>query len=146
MLKKLILIGVVAVVGLVLLIQLVPYGRDHSNPPVTHEAPWSSPQVRQIAARACYDCHSNETVWPWYSNIAPISWLLTRDVQEGRQHLNFSEWGRPIREPEEMSSVVLEGEMPPIYYLPMHPSASLTGAEKQLLAEELLKLAATASR
>jgi hypothetical protein len=79
------LIGVViARVFLFIAIQFVPYGHDHANPPVQAAPKWSSPPVRELAARACFDCHSNQTVWPWYSNIAPISWLVYHDVQEGR--------------------------------------------------------------
>jgi hypothetical protein len=72
-------------------IQLVPFGHDHANPAVVKEPAWPDPQTRQLAQRACFDCHSNQTSWPWYSNIAPVSWLVQRDVLEGRQRLNFSE-------------------------------------------------------
>ena len=82
--KKWILRGVVAGVVLLGLIQLVPYGRDHTNPPVTQEVKWDSPRTRELAVGACYDCHSNLTEWPWYSNVAPISWLTQKDVDEGR--------------------------------------------------------------
>jgi len=76
MLKK-ILIGMVLAGGIVFIaMQLVPYGHAHTNPPVTGEPKWDSPQTRELAKRACFDCHSNETDWPWYSNIAPVSWLI----------------------------------------------------------------------
>ena len=78
MFKKIILIVVIVAVGGFLLIQLVPFGRDHTNPPVVQEPKWDSPATRELAKRACFDCHSNETVWPWYSNIAPVSWLVAR--------------------------------------------------------------------
>ena len=100
--KKIFLWLVVGLVALFVLIQLVPYGRNHANPPVVKEPEWVSPQTRQLAKRACFDCHSNESVWPWYSNIAPVSWLVQNDVDEGRRRLNFSEWGRPIREIDEI--------------------------------------------
>jgi hypothetical protein len=87
-------VGVV-LIGALLLIQLVPYGRDHDNPPVQSEPPWDSPDTRALARQACFDCHSNETEWPAYANIAPVSWLVQRDVDEGRAVLNFSEWQRP---------------------------------------------------
>ncbi len=77
-----------------LLIQLVPYGRNHTNPPVLQEPNWDSPQTRALAQRACFDCHSNETEWPWYSHVAPVSWLVQRDVEEGREKVNFSTWGQ----------------------------------------------------
>ncbi len=79
------------------LLQLVPYGRNHTNPPVAAEPAWASAQTRALAVRACFDCHSNETTWPWYSNVAPVSWLIQRDVDEGRRRLNFSEWNTTRR-------------------------------------------------
>src|SRR5215831_3235209 len=79
------------------LIQLIPFGREHTNPPVTQEPAWDSPGTRELAKRACFDCHSNETVWPWYSRVAPVSWLTQRDVNGGRRHVNFSEWNKPQR-------------------------------------------------
>ena len=66
-----------------LAIQVVPYGRDQVNPPVRMEPAWDSPQTRDLARRACFDCHSNETEWPPYSRVAPASWILQRDVTEG---------------------------------------------------------------
>jgi mono/diheme cytochrome c family protein len=128
-LKPLLLGGV----ALAAAIQLVPYGRDHSNPPVTAEPQWDSAATRDLAKRACFDCHSNETVWPWYSNVAPVSWLVQHDVNEGREHLNFSEWDKPQKEADEAAEAVREGEMPLPIYLPTHPEARLTDAEKQAL-------------
>ena len=81
-------------IGLAALIQLVPYGRSHDNPPVTAEPQWDSPETQALVKRACYDCHSNETKWPWYSNVAPVSWLVQNDVNEGREHVNLTEWDR----------------------------------------------------
>jgi hypothetical protein len=83
--------GAVGVLVLAVLIQFVPYGRNHTNPAVIMEPTWDSPQTRQLAVRACYDCHSNETAWPWYTNVAPVSWLTQHDVDDGRHKLNFSE-------------------------------------------------------
>jgi Haem-binding domain len=80
-----------------LVIQLVPYGRDHGNASTTSEPIWDSPVTRALAKQACFDCHSNETEWPAYSHIAPASWLVQHDVDEGRAALNFSEWHRPRR-------------------------------------------------
>jgi len=131
--KKLLGLFVLTLIFLFLLIQLIPYGKDTTNPPVIQDAPWNSLQARQVAQRACYDCHSNETVWPWYSRIAPVSWLVYRDVQEGRSKLNFSEWGMAEQEVEDIGEVIAEGKMPPLQYLLMHPSARLTAAEKELL-------------
>lgn len=89
--RRSLLIALVVMLVASLGIQAVLYGRQHSNPPVVAEPKWDAPQTRSLAARACFDCHSNETVWPWYSNFAPISWLVQRDVDEGRRALNFSE-------------------------------------------------------
>ena len=96
-------------------------------------ATWDSPLTGDVIRRACYDCHSNQTAWPWYSSVAPVSWLLQRDVNEGRQHLNFSEWDRPQRHAKDVAYQVKAGEMPPWFYLPMHPMAKLSDAEKEAL-------------
>ena len=121
--------------GLVIVIQLIPYGRSHTNPPVVSEPSWDSAQTRALAARACMNCHSNETVWPWYSNIAPVSWLVQHDVDEARQRMNFSEWGQRRQDIDDIYSVIKNGEMPPFQYLIMHPEARLTDAEKQTLIQ-----------
>ena len=128
----------ILVVGM-LAIQLVPYGRDHANPPVTGEPPWDSAATRELAAAACFDCHSNETAWPWYSNIAPISWRLQRHVDEGRAKLNFSAWGSREQETGEIVEVVSEGEMPPWDYLLLHPDARLSDADTQALIDGLAR-------
>ena len=134
--RRMVLLGLGAGVLLLAAIQLVPYGRDHTNPPVGQEPDWPSPEVRSLAARACFDCHSNETAWPWYSSVAPVSWLVARDVSEGRHTLNFSDWSHP-EEADEMAETVLEGEMPPFYYVWMHPSAALSDAEQDILVRGL---------
>ncbi|MGE5072442.1 MAG: heme-binding domain-containing protein [Anaerolineae bacterium] len=132
--KRILLIAVGAVIVLAVLIQLVPYGHAHTNPPVQSEPQWDSPQTRALAQRACFDCHSNQTVWPWYSNVAPVSWLVYGDVMEGRRRLNFSEWNRPQGQYiDELKVVCAEKSMPPAKYLLLHPSASLTDAEWQQL-------------
>ena len=118
-------------------IQLVPYGRDHSNPAVTGEPPWNSPETRALFTRACADCHSNETVWPWYSHIAPASWLVQDDVERGRAKMNLSQWGSNEHEADEAASEIRDGEMPLNIYTLMHPSAALTDAEKEKLAQGL---------
>ena len=121
----------------VIVIQLIPYGRDHTNPPVIAEPRWDSPRTRELAVRACFDCHSNETVWPWYTNIAPISWLTQRDVNEGRRELNFSEWNRPPEEPQEVARSVQTGQMPPPYYSFVQGKARLSPTETQELIRGL---------
>jgi hypothetical protein len=125
-----------AVAAILLLFQLVPYGRDHSRPPVVAEPGWD-PSTRQLAVRACFDCHSNETRWPWYSQVAPVSWLVQHDVEEGRRVLNFSEWNRPQEGADDSAESVLKAEMPLRTYLWMHPSARLAPAESRALAAGL---------
>ncbi|HEX9333905.1 MAG TPA: heme-binding domain-containing protein [Anaerolineales bacterium] len=149
---RIILGGVGALVHLALPIQLIPYGHDHANPPVLQEPNWDSPETRATAKRACFDCHSNETVWPWYSNFAPVSWLIYHDVASGREHLNFSEWNihpsMPAGEgegeehqhgPDVIKEVLESGEMPPAQYLLLHPEARLTDQELQIFTEGLIK-------
>jgi hypothetical protein len=133
------LFGLVLLAAVVLfgLIQLVPYGRDHSNPPVQQEPNWDSPRTRELAVGACFDCHSNETIWPWYSNVAPVSWLVQRDVDEGRSKLNFSEWNVRGRGVDELTEVIREGEMPPSQYKLMHSSSRLSADEKDALINGL---------
>ena len=101
------------------------------------EPVWDSPTTRALAQQACFDCHSNETQWPVYSRIAPVSWLIQHDVREGRALLNFSEWQRPQDEAQEASEALLEGEMPLAIYLPLHPSARLSIDEKRSFADGL---------
>jgi mono/diheme cytochrome c family protein len=118
---------------LLVVIQILPFGRDHANPPVRQEPPWNAPETRKLAVRACFDCHGNQTVWPWYADVAPISWLVQRDVDEGRKKLNFSEWDRPQKQARESGGEVRKGSMPPWYY----PWARLTAAERQALIQGL---------
>jgi hypothetical protein len=113
-----------------LAIQLIPYGRDHTNPPITASPRWNSPQTQTTFARSCADCHSNETVWPWYSSVAPVSWLIQREVDEGRAAFNVSVPNMG-EEAGEAAETVSEGEMPPRPYLLLHPSATLSGDEQR---------------
>ncbi len=146
------ILGVVLGVAIIfILIQFIPYGRDHTNPPVLAEPNWDSPQTRDLAVRSCFDCHSNQTVWPWYSNVAPLSWLIQSDVDRGRRTLNFSEWNRPQRGGEEgggreggeggggMARQIESGRMPQWYYILLHPSAGLSAQEKQQLIQGLTR-------
>jgi hypothetical protein len=118
---------------LAVLIQLIPLPARGNNPAVVAEPAWDSPQTRALAKRACYDCHSDETIWPGYSYVAPISWLVYNDVLQGRSRLNFSEWTSGRRSGREAAEQAQSGEMPPFYYLPLHPSAQLSAAENQQL-------------
>jgi hypothetical protein len=103
----------------VLAIQLVPYGRDHANPPVVAEPQWDSPKTRELAVRVCFDCHSNETVWPWYSTVAPFSWLIWPDVARERAKGNWSEWGLGFDDESRGSAeTVRDHSMPPGSSLP----------------------------
>ena len=138
-LKRFVVIVLAVGIGGSLLIQLVPYGRNHTNPPVLSEPDWDNTETRALAERACFDCHSNETVWPWYSNVAPVSWLVQHDTDEGRQYLNFSEWnqGGKGEEVHETVEVIENGSMPPAIYLVTHPEARLTSAEKDVLMQGL---------
>lgn len=123
-----------------LLIQLVPYGRDHSNPPVTQAAKWSPGPGQQLAVQSCYDCHSNLTKWRWYSNVAPVSWLIQHDVEDGRGALNFSEWDKGQPGLGDLVEKVSSGEMPPTQYTLIHPSASLSSSGQAQLVAALTRL------
>ena len=132
--------AVVVILGGLLLIQLVPYGRNHTNAPVQSGPSWDSPETRALAKTACFDCHSNETNWGrWYESVAPASWLVQRDVDEGRERLNFSEWdqgGKP-READELWEVIQRDSMPPSQYLLLHSEAKLTPQQKEQLVSGL---------
>jgi hypothetical protein len=137
---KYIIKSILASIAVLVLIQVIPYGRTYTNPPVVREPSWNNSATRAIAKRACFDCHSNETIWPWYSRIAPVSWLVRYDVDEGRSELNFSEWQNGAREgerPDKISKEISKGKMPPFLYLPTHPEARLSDAEKRQLIDGL---------
>jgi mono/diheme cytochrome c family protein len=138
--KRIALYAVGVLVGLFVLAQAIPYGRHHSDPRVTREPAWDSSQTRSLAARACFDCHSNLTSWPWYSNVAPNSWLIQRDVDSGRSTLNFSEWDRAQDAGiGDIVEAVGGGGMPPWYYRLLHPRSRLSKAEKAQLVAGLQK-------
>jgi hypothetical protein len=133
--KKTILVVALSLLGGFLLIQLVPY--RVSNPPVRNEPKWDSPRTRQLAVAACFDCHSNEVKTPWYGKVAPVSWLVTNHVNDGRAALNFSEWNGGGG--GDASETVRQGSMPPSYYtlFGLHSNAKLTKAERDELARGL---------
>lgn len=122
------------------LIQLIPYGHNHSNPPVLSEPAWDSEELRSLVVRACYDCHSNQTTWPWYSNVAPISWLVQEDVDDARQAVNFTEWDQREQEIETIITVVYIDHMPPPAYQMMHPASRFTEEERQYAVQGLQKM------
>jgi cytochrome c551/c552 len=141
--KKIILVLVI----LFVLAQLVPRRvfpttNPQVNPANTVEARAHAltPQVAAILQRSCYDCHSDRTVWPWYSKVAPVSWLLSSDVSEGRREVNFSDWAqynptRAAKKLDEICKQVESGGMPEWYYRPMHPAAKLAAADKKAICE-----------
>ena len=135
--RKVLLRAGLGLLAVAVLLQLVPYGRDHTNPPVTQDAPWPNGRARELATAACYDCHSNQTRWPPQSFVAPFSWLLTRDVEQGRDELNFSTWDSDHGEADDAAEAVAEGSMPPRRYVLVHPDARLSDAERQVLADAL---------
>ena len=114
-----------------------------TNPPVApgHDLMATNPPPPEIAAllhAACYDCHSDETRWPWYSHIAPVSWLVADDVTRGRERLNFSDWPRALPERaakrlERISEEVDDKDMPPGKYILLHPEARLTAGQREQL-------------
>lgn len=116
-------------------IQLYPVSR--SNPPVRQPLA-APPAVLKVLRRGCFDCHSNETRWPWYSRVAPLSWIIVHHVNRGRQELNFSEWDGYYpttrrRKLEWIGRAIDEREMPPWWYRLMHPQARLSAADYTLL-------------
>lgn len=132
--RKLLLFSALGLLAAFAVAQAVPYGRGHRNPPVTLEPRWSSQATRALAVRACFDCHSNLTIWRWYTNVAPFSWLIQRDVDGGRSQFNFSEWDKPQDvSAGDLADVIRGGSMPPWYYTLMHGNASLSAAEKRTL-------------
>jgi len=129
--KKVLKLGLAVLATLFLLAQFVPV--DRANPPVETEID-APPEVLALLGRSCYDCHSHQTRWPWYSRVAPVSWLVVRDVEEGREHLNFSTWNRyspkeRSHKIEEIWEEVEKGEMPLWFYLPLHPEARLSDGD-----------------
>ncbi|MFH0908727.1 MAG: heme-binding domain-containing protein [bacterium] len=127
--------ALVALAAAVVLIQFVPVAR--TNPPVTGDIP-APADAKAVIRRACYDCHSNESKWPWYSHVAPVSWLVTHDVNEARRKMNFSEWNKlsADKQARNLRNALeeIEGkDMPPKIYVPMHPDARLGDADMAIL-------------
>lgn len=126
--------AVVIFIGL----QFIPYGRGHNDPPVKAEPEWNSPKTRELFSRACGDCHSNETVWPWYGYIAPISWLIQYDIDKSRNSFNVSEWGGKKSNSDDVAEAVRSGSMPPTRYTILHPAARLSASERQAFIQGLV--------
>ena len=137
LIKKYFWILVAGAIGLFLLIQLIPFGHNRTNPPVVSEPNWSSPAARALVKEHCFQCHSNETNWTWYANIAPGSWLIAYDVIEGRDQFNFSDWSNNPGELDEIIEVIQDGEMPPIQYWIFHPNSKMDAQQKQELIDAM---------
>lgn len=137
LIKKYFWILVAGAIGLFLLIQLIPFGHNRTNPAVVSEPNWSSPAARALAKEHCFQCHSNETNWTWYANIAPGSWLIAYDVIEARDKFNFSDWNNNPGELDEIVEVIQSGEMPPIQYWIFHPNSKMDAQQKQELIDAL---------
>lgn len=134
-----------AIVIFVLFLGIQVVRPARTNPPVDESQTIAArtqmtPEVASILDRSCRDCHSNKTVWPWYTNVAPVSWWLSNHVNEGRRSLNMSEWGRLDRDRQDrklrqICDEVEDGNMPLSTYLPMHPKARLSAEDKKTLCD-----------
>jgi hypothetical protein len=127
--------------GVFVAIQLVPYGWWKDNPPVVADAPWPDAASAEVARTSCYSCHSNETDWPLYSYVAPMSWLVRSDVENGRDELNFSDWERDAGEADDAVEAIDDGSMPPSRYTLIHRDASLSDEERDVLVNALVAMA-----
>ena len=133
----------IVLVGLLLIAQFVRPAR--TNPPVDESQTIQTrtqmtPEVAAIFDRSCRDCHSNKTVWPWYTNVAPISWFIANHVNEGRHSLNLSEWGRLDRDKQDrklrqICDEIQDGVMPLSTYTPLHPGSQLSEQDKKTLCD-----------
>ena len=126
--------GTLGLLALLVLIQLVPYGRAHKNPHATREARFANASTQRLFDGTCADCHSDHTSWPVYSDIAPISWLVQRDVDDGRRRMNLSEWDKNQPELGEVETSILRGGMPPLQYKAVHGKGRLSSAQRRQLA------------
>jgi hypothetical protein len=131
---------IVLMVGL----QVIPYGRDHSNPPVVGEPRWDSPQTRALVKQACFDCHSNETRWPWYAKVAPASWMVQHDVTEARAAMNFSDWRREHNTLD--IEEALKRKMPLNLYTTVNAHARLGPSDRIFLTRGLARTVALTER
>ncbi len=137
--RRKIVISIVSILVIgFLLLQVIPVGRFRSvlqrnpNPSITATIEWNSAEAQNLVRKACYDCHSNETIYPWYSQVAPVSWLVTRDVNQGRAAMNFSEDAATEYDIKDLEWH-LYNDMPPWFYLIMHSEAKLTDEERDIV-------------
>ncbi len=134
---KIVALGSLAVLAA---IQFIPYGKNHTNPPILSEVQWDIPRTQALFNRACADCHSHQTLYPWYANIAPVSWLVMHDIEEGREKFNVSMIGvQKKNKLKDAADEVKEGEMPILPYLLAHPESRLSDTEKSDLIKGLEK-------
>ena len=136
--RKLTLYGIGVIIVIFVIMQFVRFIVPEfalDNPPITNTVAWDSPETEALWTTACADCHSNETVYPWYSYVAPVGWLIAHDTHEGRDKLNISDSNRV--ELREMIEVIEEGQMPLPIYTTMHPDAALTDSQRTALIEGL---------
>jgi hypothetical protein len=143
--KKMKTIKIVLTIAAIFFVLIQFIQPSRINPPVENGMEIQShltvpSEVSSLMKKACYDCHSNDTRWPFYAYIAPASWLVSHDVTEGRKELNFSEWGKYKRSKQgkKLSSIageVTSGSMPLPKYIPLHPEANLTDAERKVFSE-----------
>ena len=143
--RRLLAIVALGLLAILLVIQLVPYGRDHADPKPTKQVELATATQRELFRSACQDCHSYDTEWLWYTKIAPVSWLVQSDVDGGRKRLNLSTWDQPQPEVSEVVDQILGGEMPPVQYWvsPYHWDAKLSDKEKRQLIAGFRALYAT---
>ena len=119
-----------------IVLQVTPYA-NRRNPATTAEPLWDTPATRALAVGACYDCHSNQTAWPWYSAVAPVRWIVYRDVTSARAVLNFSELDRLQWGSGRVVEALRAGEMPPRRYMMLNAAARLTPEQREALAAGL---------
>ncbi len=144
-------VAIWTVVVLIVLIQFIRIDQvnPESNPQYDFFAVSEVPEnVQSIFKESCYDCHSNNTIYPWYSHVAPFSWILSNHIKEGREHVNFSEWGNysmgdKLEMIEESIEEIEAGKMPLKSYVLIHKNAKLTKEEKEIIRKQFLKESST---
>lgn len=132
--------SIAVLVLMLLLLQLWP--TDTTNPAVVSTPQWDDARTEQLAQRACYDCHSHQTEWPWYTNVVPAYFLLAYDVRRGREIYNFSDWDATCcteAQIDRMAATVTQEHMPLPYYLVLHPEALLSDVERGQLVYGLME-------
>jgi hypothetical protein len=136
--RKVFKITLTCLFAALIVIQFIPANRPTNNPPEGYDffkANEVPAEIETMLRNTCYDCHSQETNYPWYAHVAPVSWLLAKDVREGRHHLDFSNWGslnllKQMDALDDISDEVELGDMPMPIYIPLHPSARLSDADR----------------